>query len=263
MDSRILVVFASDGMRHTFVFYLGITLWREVGPCIYEYRCPDRPPLWIAVVQESPTAALAFAARHQLNVHNYTRHGIMGPGGLHTVQQWLGNTCTVRQRYGDEVTYFIQRELQGTAATFLSPSTAAPTTAPPFHSPSESQSFFGSTESTAEPLIDTLERVLARSLESYAAEQSGRQSPCPGWVEPLRRFPSEPAVPGVHPQCLVCLEKRASVALVDCGHQVICDECACICWSSGGGLRRECLVCRKPIRGAPVHLFPSEPITKV
>lgn len=251
--SRLLVVFASDGMRHTFVFYLGITLYREVAPSVYEYRCPDRPPLWIAVVahEEAAASVFAFAMRHHLNVHNYTRHGIMGPGGLHTVQQWLGNSCTVRQRYGDEVTYFIQRELPA-LTPMASPLSLTTTSAE---------------EATASPLMDTeLERVLAHSLEAYAAERAGRRSPCPpGWAESLRRFKSEPAVPGVHPRCLVCLESRASLAFVDCGHQVICDECACVSWcqQAGSALKRECLVCRKPIRQAPIHLFPSEPITKV
>lgn len=245
MESRILVVFGSDGMRHTLVFYLGITLYREVAPSIWEYRCPGLPSLWIAVVnQDSMAAAIEFASRHGLCIHNYTRHrGILGPGGLQTVQEWLGNSSTVRQRYGDEVAWFIQRELPGVGG--------ATTT---IHPPSPISSV---------PRNDSdndLERVLARSLEAYAEERAGRQSPCPGWVEPLRRFKSEPAIPGVHPKCVCCLESRATLAFVDCGHQVMCDECACAFWSQPGGPKRQCLVCKQPIQHAPVHLFPSDPL---
>lgn len=244
----ILVVFGSDAMRHTFVFYLGITLYREVAPGIYEYHCPGMSPLWIAVAsqQETLSSILQFAFQRRLNVHNYTRHGIMGPGGLQTVQQWLGNTCTVRQRYGDEVAWFIQRELPGGGGGG-GRSGDIPSSPAHHHLPDASNDA-------------DLERVLARSLEAYAEEMAGRRSPCPGWVESLRRFKSEPAVPGVDPLCRCCLVSRATVALADCGHQAICDECACAAWSQSGGVKRQCLVCRKPIQQAPIHLFPSEPI---
>jgi hypothetical protein len=242
-QQRVMIVFASDGARHTLVFYLGISLHAQVASSVYEYRHPTLPPLWIAVAYDtlSMVSALDFATRNRCNVHNYTRQGMQGPGGLHTIQTWIGDGTTVRQRYGDELAWYIQRGLPG---------------------PSPSQPYRPvSPLPNADDDAAELERVLARSLESYAMDQ-GRRSPClaPAWVEPLRGYKSEPAIPGVHPTCLACLESRATLAFVDCGHQVMCDECACDFWSQPGGPKRQCLVCRKPIQHAPIHLFPSEPI---
>lgn len=231
---RILIVFASEGMLHTFVFYMGLTQYRGRR---YEYRCQGLPPIWLSVVDETQSLApvLEFAARNRLNVHNYTRRGISGPGGLQTVQQWLGNTGqSVRQRYGEQVTWFLQRAL-----------------------PNEHAVVYHAVTTTTVDEDAELQSVLNHSLETYDA---GRKSPSPAWVEPLRCFKSEPAVPGVHPLCVSCLVSRASVAFVDCGHQVICDECACAFWSQPEGFKKQCLICRKPIQHAPVHLIPSEPL---
>jgi Zinc finger, C3HC4 type (RING finger) len=240
----------SEGIRHLLIYNLSLVLQSHVGPHVYEYTHGGgggggiASPIWIAVVSDCiPPALLQYAVLNRLNVHNYTRNGIRGPGGLQTIQSWMGNTRTVRQHFGDEVAWFLQTALSGEAA--------AATTVAVASSPIRSN----------DDLV--LERALARSLEAYAEDQ-GRRSPCvPPWVETLRRFPSEPAVPGVHPKCIVCLESRATVAFVDCGHQVMCDPCACTFWSQPGGPMRQCLICRKPIQNAPIHLFPSEPLQPI
>lgn len=62
-----------------------------------------------------------------------------------------------------------------------------------------------------------------------------------GWRDVLKK--SEDAVPG-QPVCVVCLTSHASICLVDCGHQVMCDECVEIMWTRVD-VNHACPVCKK------------------
>lgn len=237
----ICIVVSSDGARHTLAYYLGCTSHTQCTPFLYEYTCHrNAPNLWIAVTAASLSSSASFlpivlqeTARRRLNVHNYSGQGtIMGPGAFQTLQSWLGSVQAVRQRFDEETLWVLQRMI---------PSPMEITTST-------------ITEDTE------LEWVLARSLDDQQQQQrSGRQSPAPAWMNSLASWKSEPARPGIDPRCVVCMDSRASVAFVDCGHQIVCDECVCIYWSHHSGNKRQCLVCRKPIQHAPIHLIPSEP----
>jgi len=62
-----------------------------------------------------------------------------------------------------------------------------------------------------------------------------------GWNDVLKE--SEPVQEG-QPVCVVCLSSRASICLVDCGHQVMCDECVKIMWTRAD-VNHACPVCKK------------------
>ncbi len=46
--------------------------------------------------------------------------------------------------------------------------------------------------------------------------------------------------------CCVCLTSRASIAYVECGHQIICDGCFKACFTRTS-LKHECQVCKTPV----------------
>jgi len=62
----------------------------------------------------------------------------------------------------------------------------------------------------------------------------------PDWSNVLK--PAQPSTPG-RPECIVCMEFCATICLISCGHQSICDNCARRMFTDGGG-RISCPECR-------------------
>lgn len=78
-------------------------------------------------------------------------------------------------------------------------------------------------------------------VDRQAALSQIRLSLAEGWESVLKEK-SEPKQVG-QPLCIVCLESRASICLVECGHQVMCDECVRIIWSRAD-VAHSCPVCQ-------------------
>ena len=74
------------------------------------------------------------------------------------------------------------------------------------------------------------EEEYARSIAAQKPLQAKRD-----WQSILK--PVEKALPG-QPQCNVCFENRASICIVACGHQCICDDCI------KQLVKHTCIVCR-------------------
>jgi hypothetical protein len=80
-------------------------------------------------------------------------------------------------------------------------------------------------------------------VDRQAALSQIKLSLAEGW-ESVLKDKSEPKQVG-QPLCIVCLESRASICLVECGHQVMCDECVRIIWSRAD-VAHSCPVCQAP-----------------
>jgi hypothetical protein len=96
-----------------------------------------------------------------------------------------------------------------------------------------------------------LQAALDASMRAYEEEEEQRnqQRPEPRWKRQMKRHKSEGPAVG-RPKCIVCLEKQATLVLVNCGCQVMCDDCIDY-WADS------CPNCRTAIETAPVHIFPS------
>lgn len=234
-------------------FYLNLTVVEESA---VEWSCQVfqccrfgvAAPLWVACVhrhaQAEMHALVQQAAERGFSVHIYNRQHSpqwntaqvsFAPGATWTLQTWLG-AHKVRQLPQD-VLYGTAQVLRGSAP------------------PSPPSPVFFDAEATQ------VENALNASLQWYAQEQDRRaaappQSPAPqSWMDSLTRYEPEPSRVG-HAECVVCLSNFASVVLVNCGHQVMCDACArTLCEQKGRHL--ECPTCRTQVEHAPVHLFPS------
>jgi hypothetical protein len=106
-------------------------------------------------------------------------------------------------------------------------------------------------------------RVSIQEQEQLAQEQARVTVPLQRSWQNVLRAKSEPVVPG-QPVCMVCLQSRASICFVDCGHQVACDECIAIMWSRAD-VAHSCPVCRSActqiVRPYTSELAPSATTT--
>ena len=91
---------------------------------------------------------------------------------------------------------------------------------------------------------DLLEQALQASRDHEEARQQSlartRVRLQEGWETVLRD--AEPLVEG-QPLCIVCLCNRASICLVECGHQVMCDACVRVMWTRAD-VKHNCPVCQ-------------------
>lgn len=88
------------------------------------------------------------------------------------------------------------------------------------------------------------ERQYQAALAASLAEPQPEEAPKPlkrAWEEVLRAE-GEPLQEG-DPACIACLQCRASVCTVPCGHQVLCDGCTRAWLAAGSG---NCPVCKAP-----------------
>ena len=72
------------------------------------------------------------------------------------------------------------------------------------------------------------------------ALENAKQKLQTGWENVLKK--SEPTKRG-RPGCVVCLESEATICLVECGHQVMCDGCVREIWTRSS-LAKACPVCK-------------------
>ena len=95
-----------------------------------------------------------------------------------------------------------------------------------------------------------LERSLADEEQRKQSLSKKRVQLQEGWRNVLRK--SEAKV-SHQPVCVVCLDSRASICLVECGHQVMCDECVEIMWTRADVnhccpvCKQECTIITRPI----------------
>lgn len=84
---------------------------------------------------------------------------------------------------------------------------------------------------------DEMAAAIRLSEEEYARSLAAQKPPIPkrDWSSVLKQ--PEKAEPG-QPQCNVCFENRASICIVSCGHQSICDACI------QQLVKHTCIVCR-------------------
>ncbi len=94
---------------------------------------------------------------------------------------------------------------------------------------------------------DDLEVAIRNSLQDEEARQresSKRVRPLDDeWQAVLKT--SEPIVPG-QPVCMVCMESRASICFIPCGHLVTCDDCVRV-MKTKTDLCATCIVCRSEL----------------
>lgn len=93
-----------------------------------------------------------------------------------------------------------------------------------------------------------LEAAMRASMAHYEQmrEQRAKERvPVPKTWEQTLAAQSEPAEPN-QPVCVVCLDKKATVCFVDCGHQVTCDDCVREMWSRVD-VAHECPVCKADV----------------
>jgi len=97
-----------------------------------------------------------------------------------------------------------------------------------------------------QPLDDDrfLRMAIRMSQEEEArrreALENAKQKLQDGWEEVLKK--STPKKKG-RPVCIVCLVSEATICLVECGHQVMCDECVREIWTRSS-LKKACPVCQ-------------------
>uniref|UniRef100_A0A8C5TYJ7 Mex-3 RNA binding family member D n=1 Tax=Malurus cyaneus samueli TaxID=2593467 RepID=A0A8C5TYJ7_9PASS len=100
----------------------------------------------------------------------------------------------------------------------------------------------------------TLPESGAAALEHPSARRSQRPRGRPGWLPPRARSPPSPTLgraPQSSRECMVCLESEVMAALVPCGHNLFCMECALrIC----GRAQPQCPACHAPATQA-IHIF--------
>lgn len=247
----LMVVVPRDNVMDVLSFYLGLSSRDESAqwPCRV-FKCArsnTQSFLWVACVEYEAQSQMRLlvniAEQRGFNLHIYNgqycaqwnAHVSFAPGATWTLQTWLGSQG-VRQ-LGQEVLFGVAQVLRGSAP----PSPPSPVS-------------FASGGSSVEDDTE-LQQALTQSLDAYAQEQR-QPSPAPhAWMENLRRHSSEPSRVGA-PECVLCLDKYASVVLVNCGHQVMCDGCALdLCERSGRHL--VCPTCRTHVDQPPVHSFPS------
>jgi len=88
-----------------------------------------------------------------------------------------------------------------------------------------------------EEVIAGLAEAIRQSEEEYARAQAAQKPPLPkrDWQSVLKQ--PEKAETG-QPQCNVCFENRASICIVACGHQSMCDACV------QQLVKHQCIICR-------------------
>ncbi|KAL0611222.1 RNA-binding protein MEX3D [Plecturocebus cupreus] len=107
-------------------------------------------------------------------------------------------------------------------------------------------SFAGGTAfSTATSLPGSPASTSCAPLDSGAASENSRKPPS------ASSAPAPPAAPALARECVVCAEGEVMAALVPCGHNLFCMDCAVrICGKS----EPECPACRTPATQA-IHIF--------
>ena len=111
-----------------------------------------------------------------------------------------------------------------------------------------------------------LQRAIRASEEEHARELQKQQPPeqAQDWSSVLKV--AEPAINGFA-QCTVCFENKATICIVECGHQALCDECV------PKLMQHRCVICKadfkrivRPIwpltKEKEVELCSSEPVRK-
>ena len=96
---------------------------------------------------------------------------------------------------------------------------------------------------TRQRLLHTI-RTLAEQLQqtSLLLENAVRERP-------------PTAIPGT--ECVICMEAQVSVALVPCGHLVLCGPCASRLWS-GATTSMKCPMCRTEVRERLLTYLPDQ-----
>lgn len=91
----------------------------------------------------------------------------------------------------------------------------------------------------------------AAAFERAQTESMAAPAPAPPRREPIptdwERVLKQAVVARPHdPCCIVCTDNRATICFVECGHQIMCDDCVrTMCQTAG--VRRECPSCRAPM----------------
>jgi hypothetical protein len=96
--------------------------------------------------------------------------------------------------------------------------------------------------------LSEIEEALRASMVQYEQVREARAKervPVPKTWEQTLAAHSEPVEPN-QPVCVVCIDKKATVCFVDCGHQVACDDCVREMWSRVD-VAHECPVCKSPV----------------
>lgn len=111
---------------------------------------------------------------------------------------------------------------------------------------------------------EDLQQAIRESLEEearVAAAESTKIIPLEeAWKRVLKA--PEPVAPG-QPACILCIDNRASICFVDCGHQVACDACVEIL-RTRAGVCKQCVICRSEVTGIvrPIVVAEAEPPLK-